>query len=397
MVKVATRIAIAKASSKVGRQFGFSLRVDCGLLVQVIRVVRALAFLGLTVTSHVAFAEDVVLDYAVPAGCPSREHFESQVIARTALVRFVQTPRSGRFFSVYVESNSTGPVGRLTTGRDREVGSAREVSSQSCEDVIAALALIAALAVDPNASLAAILPPSAAFPVELPASASLPAAVQDVLAPTVSPNFPPPSNGAQSGVPLMSHDWPRQAASRAISFEVGAMMGGSLWLTSPAVPWGAFGGTIGVENARPSSDAAFVQFSVTYAKSATVNTNDAASAHFESWMFGLDNCPLRWKLGFGVVLRPCAQLEGGRLTGTGLSGGSIGRTRSGNRFSGAIAESVRLQFPLGGGWRLVAEPGVSEPFWHDKFVFDTPAGQVRLGKVPTLVPRLSLGLSVRFW
>ena len=348
----------------------------------------ALGFLAVLLVTGNAWAESVYLDYSATPGCPSRDEFERQVQERTALVQFVHEPHSGRFFKVYAGVESTLAVGRLTSGRGNEAGSAREVSSQSCEHVVAALALITALAIDPNASVAPLLPPTAAFPSENVTTQPVPDAPSPVpLEPSTNGSAAPPFNPIVKGGGT-------QRQTSLIALGVGARLGGSLWLTSPVTPLGTFGVSLFAENTQPTLYAAAVQLTFGYTRSTTVHTENSASARFEILSAELAYCPLRFELSPRATLRPCAALEGGQLTGTGSAGNVLDYAGSQHRRWWAISELARLQVRLRSGWQFFSEAGLSEPFWHYRFVFLRP--EVPIANVPVLVPRLNVGLTWLF-
>jgi len=78
--------------------------------------------------------EGVYLEYSASVGCPSREQFEAQVSQRTALARFTDVRGPERSFSVSASINEGLAVGRVTSRRGNEEGSARDVSSHGCEE-----------------------------------------------------------------------------------------------------------------------------------------------------------------------------------------------------------------------------------------------------------------------
>jgi hypothetical protein len=127
----------------------------CALLQLVLRIAGLLS-LGLLLAAAVpapSHVEEISIDYSTAGDCPTLREFEEQVYARTQRVRFVNGHRSKRYFRVHLGIDSGVAVGRVTSGHGSEVGNAREVTSDSCSDVAAAIALVVALAVDPHASV----------------------------------------------------------------------------------------------------------------------------------------------------------------------------------------------------------------------------------------------------
>ncbi len=95
--------------------------------------------------------ERVALDYHAPDECPGKAAFESEVRARTAKVKF---GAEGRRFRVVVDRGESGGAGTLSIREGDAAPSERTLSGAACDEVVSALALVAALAVDPLASTA---------------------------------------------------------------------------------------------------------------------------------------------------------------------------------------------------------------------------------------------------
>lgn len=130
-----------------------------------------------------AETESVRLEYAAPGECPGQQEFEAEVRARTAKVVF---GGEGRRFVVQVGETDTGFEGRLAIveldGKENE----RKLDGTSCVDVVSSLALVAALAIDPDASTAPReeLPPAKS--VEAP-EPTPPPSVEPKVAPASQP------------------------------------------------------------------------------------------------------------------------------------------------------------------------------------------------------------------
>jgi hypothetical protein len=120
----------------------------------------------------------VALDYSAPAGCPAASSFREQVLARTPRVSFAEPSAAGSLrWRVEIAETSGGSRGTLRVVERQPSTLEREVHASSCEQVVDALALVAALSVDPEASLTAReKPQGAAAPVTTPTTPSPPAA-----------------------------------------------------------------------------------------------------------------------------------------------------------------------------------------------------------------------------
>src|SRR5438045_2809080 len=120
--------------------------------------------------ARAAAAEDRVplqLSYSAPGDCPSAAGFFAQVAARTALARTAAPGERTRELVIVIAHVAGGSMGTLQLTAADGASSTRSVSAAQCEQVVTALALMTALAVDPNASVAAIPEPAlAATPKE---------------------------------------------------------------------------------------------------------------------------------------------------------------------------------------------------------------------------------------
>jgi hypothetical protein len=95
--------------------------------------------------------ESVHLDYDVSAGCPDRDAFIAEVVARTSKARFVDDSHDVRNFKATIRTDAERTIGSLVSNSG-QAGSERRVSGKTCTEVVSALALITALAIDPGAS-----------------------------------------------------------------------------------------------------------------------------------------------------------------------------------------------------------------------------------------------------
>jgi hypothetical protein len=98
-----------------------------------------------------ADTEAIALDYGVGAGCPDRKQFVARVRTFTSKAEIVNddgAPR--RRFSIQVTRAGSSVRGELTID-DRGAKTTRHVSGATCDEVISALALATAIAVDPDA------------------------------------------------------------------------------------------------------------------------------------------------------------------------------------------------------------------------------------------------------
>lgn len=89
------------------------------------------------------------LEYTASEGCPGEVTFRSQVRARTSKLDFAESPAGAQRLVVRIAALESGFLGRLSFEAAPGELAAREVQAESCDEVVAALALTTALNVDP--------------------------------------------------------------------------------------------------------------------------------------------------------------------------------------------------------------------------------------------------------
>jgi hypothetical protein len=113
--------------------------------------VRALAF-GLLLAGHTAAEpQPYRVDYTAPGGCSSRDAFIGELMARTPLVRGAGDGESAATYAVTVGRHGSGMIGELVLRERDGRETRRALRGSSCDEVVRALAFIAAILVDPDA------------------------------------------------------------------------------------------------------------------------------------------------------------------------------------------------------------------------------------------------------
>jgi hypothetical protein len=173
-----------------------NLRALCG-------AASAFAWLCFAEPAH-ADQEAILLEYEVGTGCPDRAQFIERVhtfTSKAEIARDDGTPR--RKFAVRISGNAGKVQGELTID-DHGAKSTRDVAGTGCDEVISALALATALAVDPDALGGATVDETR----ERGASAPAPSTAKT--APALAPLAPdsrslrPPSASARAHAPWLS-------------------------------------------------------------------------------------------------------------------------------------------------------------------------------------------------
>jgi hypothetical protein len=103
-------------------------------------------FCGVVRASADDAPEAISLQYLAPANCPSEQAFVSRVEVHTRKVRWVPADEARRHLSITVEVRDARTTGTLTIDGEGE----RSITARTCEEVVDALALATALAIDPD-------------------------------------------------------------------------------------------------------------------------------------------------------------------------------------------------------------------------------------------------------
>jgi hypothetical protein len=353
--------------------------------------------------------ERVRLGYRAPAGCPTRDAFVAQVGRRTSRAEWQSEGDDLRHFDVRVERHGTrSATGRLEIRAPGVAAATRNVKGRNCDEVVEALALVTALAVDPKAKTAPLPdlgpePPPIEPPVEAPP-------------PPLEPPPPPPGSdraGATgSGAPRTEYvilqllREPRQLGSAAWPIDGVATPGAP----APRDGWragaGAHGGfttgvgdklalviTLFVDVAYEATDAVWqpsVRLGATLLPDREAQ-DAGATASFQRFGAELSACPIRFFLSRSVGLRPCLALEAGVLAGdaSGLPG-----ARSDASPWLALGPRARLGYAIAPPIGVELEAGIAVPLVRPSFLFEPD--RTVLAVDPVLVT-LGGGLTARFY
>lgn len=307
------------------------------------------------------------LTYVVPAACPSQESFEAAVLARTPLARFGESSQARRRFAI----DASAADGRFTASlqvasRDGSVAD-RHVEGDTCTEVIDALALVTALAIDPNARTA----PLAA--AAQPAVSALPA---------------PPASSAVAAEPRAKPPSRERAASAGARWE--PSVGVAATATGGITPTVLFG--VAAHAAIERDVAAWWAPSVRLTLQAGRTFEGAgASADFALGVAGLDVCPSAIQ-GSAFSFRPCVGATAGILHARGIT---VSTPSSADPFWLDLRGSGRLRWsPAGGRVFVELEAGARVPVTRPTFVFRTP--RIVVHEVASIAPEAGIGMGLRF-
>jgi hypothetical protein len=220
-----------------------------------------------------AETQPVQVSYTAPAGCSTRAAFVQELGLRSARVRVVEAAERTPRFVVELVDRGAQVVGQLRLIEPDGSETARAVSGATCDEVVPALALIAAVLVDPES----LTRQAEATPARPPSRAT--------------PPHPEPS------------PWrfrPTLAAGLGLASAVG-----------PGLSLGAlFELGLESEHAGKRGPAAAVALMRTTSPTRTTRAGDA---YFTATLARLALCPLRWPSAGPVFLSPCAAFEAGSL------------------------------------------------------------------------------------
>jgi len=299
--------------------------------------------------------EPIRLEYQAGDSCADRSAFLAEVRARTQRMREARPDEPALVFDVVLIDESGQVTGRLRRQNPDGAASERTVVGASCANVIAALALIVALAIDPEASLVPVpqAPPAASRTPEPAPAAQLRRAS--------APHPAPPRTrwrwgfGAQTSV--------RSAVAPEALFAFGA--------------YATIEARTGVPSARLSVQHAAQTVRITGGGGKIAWTD----AH-------LDACPWGLRLVDAAALVPCVGVDGGVLRVSGVS------TPNPDTFTHpwiALGTLLRLRMRSLNWLAVDAELGVGFPLVRNRYflrpsttVHDVPFVDVHAG--------LSLGI-----
>jgi hypothetical protein len=300
------------------------------------------------------------VSYSAPPGCPGAAAFEAELLARTPRARSAAPDEAARLFVVDIQGGSRGSAvtGRMTVERDGTVSDARVLRGKNCSEVASALALTAALTIDPEARL--VLEP-----------------VPVVESPPVHQEPPPPAPATPAPPP------PLRTAPRA-EVRLGAGVGLAQIVTPGVMPVANV--VAEVAWSGPGRLHPAIRLSLDGASN-TLESNREATF---TWIAAqLDLCPLWLPLGSVVEFRPCGAFQAGTLSGTGRA---VAQPVSQSGAWGSVGAAAHLAARLSSRIGVDLSGGALAPLFPRHFVFETP--QRDIARTATVSEVVSLGALV---
>jgi hypothetical protein len=298
----------------------------------------------------------VRIDYDAPPSCPDQSAFSWQVSARTTRARLVEASESARTFRIVISLVDSTHLGRLTIVEVDGRQSVRELQAPSCSELVDALALVTALAIDPRADTRPLetLPQT---PVSTTPPGSMPL--------RRTPSSPPHKESAHRQPPASAG---RAAAARTapLRWTLGATITAlSAVAPTPLIVLGPFGEATWDDHSLLAPTAR-VQVGIS-----PTSSIDAAGAraHFALRPLGLlETCPLRLSFASWASARPiCAAFHAGLVRAS--SSGTV-EPRSETRQWLALGLSARLFEAAVGALRLDLGAGVVFPLARDRYLIE---------------------------
>jgi hypothetical protein len=311
-------------------------------------------------------------------GCRDSEFFLQQILARTSRARRAAAGEAGRVFVVRIVQQQSTSTGTLDIREISGAQSRREVTAATCDEVMAALALVAALTIDPQAvtTPGPVPPPPTAPPQPPPVTEP----------PKPKPKPPPPKRVPEpKTVPPGEVPQRDEAAGTRRHVRLGAHVAAEVMSGfAPDVallPRALV--ELEIEIARHSWLVPSLRLSVARGEQETPVIDGVGRAFFVWTGARLEVCPVRAGIGVGPYARPCL---GSDFAAVDASGRDLIDPKSATRPWIAPLASVRAGWRLPFGLAFELYAGASFPLVDDQFLFDDKQNsrKVSVHQVPTL-------------
>lgn len=335
-------------------------------------------------TTSAAFAQERPawqLRFTAPEECGTAEQFRKALDERALRAEIFPRVLNHRIL-VSILPTDAGWAARLVVESGADGGRVeRTAQAKRCEELIPALALMTALALDLEPPRASERPPPS------PSSGGDSASSPPLLAPRPSATQPRPVASPASSPTAAS----LPAAPRLTEGELGFMLH---WRSvvgwrdrvglGPSILWGS----------RESHGfSPWVRVSGDRVASRVVDASGFGASL--TWTLAqVDGCTHKWALWGSAFLSPCARLSVGSLQATGYAGVDIARhsTRLWLTAGGGVEAAIPVVGPL---W-LRVQGGVEALVLRQRVYVDADPDHI-LVQMPGVLGLLGLGLGVRIW
>ena len=316
------------------------------------------------------------LVYAAPAGCPDRAVFLSAILARTKRSRLASEGEAATELAVAIEATPARTNGRLEVREVDDTRQLRSVSSDSCTDVAQALALIAALILDPDARIG-----------EEPSSPPVSPPEDHAPAPPAAPDKRGRPGWTETTVPRTTASGP--GASPKLDLSAGAQLGAMGGVAPVLAP--SAGGFVDLDAVPGGSGLApSVRLGLDFA---TASSSAPAGRQSYWWLGGtLRGCPVRAVLAHRLSVAPCAAFAFGAHHAT--TSGVRNPTSSITPWLAAVV-GASLEWTLAPAFTLELQGGAAFPILRRRFFLADP--ETTIFEVPSASGVGSVAGRWRFW
>ena len=332
--------------------------------------------------------EPLTVDYVAPEGCPAAASFFTDISSRTRRARAARLGERARVIHVRIVRRGDGHLGTLAIEDTSGTGTAREVAGGACSEVASALALVAALAVDPRASTAPH-PPAETRETGAPPGTTATGPTEPPATAASGPATPPAATVQREPAPDRASKPPTpprpDGAPRRTSFAVGAAA--EIAMVADAVVSLRIFGDMDFQR---EGDILAPSFRIALARSLDRDKRAAIGGATLRWTQGaLDGCPLRLAIGSRFALRPCLATTAGILE----AAPDIGAARSRTRPWVTLGAHARAVWAPVDRLAIEAEAGVIAPLYRESFFFEP---NVPVYEAPAVAFAGRFGASLRF-
>jgi len=319
--------------------------------------------------------EAVRIDYAAPSGCPDAAAFARSLQERTTRFRRAAPDEQARRFIVRVTATSSSFSGRLEIRSPDGGAAVRSVEASICDDVASALALMTALAIDPNA-LTNPKTASESAAQATPRPASEPGKEHSAASETV----------VAARAPSVAHN-----ASQPWRWSAG-LMADMTFAVSPTL---AYGGDLFVEAEAPTSSklGPAVRMGI-FLDQCNVDLPTGAAARFQWAVAAVEGCPVRLGvMDLRLAVHPCLAFRLGVLHGEGRT---ISQPKQTLSLWSDVGPVLRLRLAMTPRLILEAQGSLVLPLRRPTFTILDTGRETTVYSVPSIGGSAGIGVAYQF-
>lgn len=331
--------------------------------------------LGAPANAAAPASVEVRLELAEGSACATRDELIAKIARRSDRIRFVDSG-AARLLRAEFERHGEGAIlARLRVVQPNGRRATRELQAGSCEEAADALALVAAVTLDPLAKTDE-LPPEAPPPeAETVPERPLPVARADQT---------PSSTAGPAGAPVRPVD-ERQPEEDAVALGIG-VSAAAIWGPAPG-PLPGVGASFEIRARTPSVWSPAARASIVRLWRGGFETEHGTAA-FALTELTLDLCPLSLPAG-PLELRPCGSVHAGLLT---ASGSETHEAREHVRPWLTLGASALVSLRVTETLEFSTAFGAGHPLVRDRFQFEPNV----FHEVPNIAFSAAIGASIRF-